>query len=175
MELLVLYGSQTGNAEDTALWFGRNSGRYGLVPTVTAMDDTDVVRLPEAPLVLFVASTTGDGDTPDNMRRFWTFLLRSDLPATSLSAVAFAVVGLGDSSYAKYNVVARRLQRRLLQLGAHELIERCLADDQSPYGALGDTLSRGASHGGILFLLGGLYHLVRPCGQVRYLLHLGIG
>lgn len=34
----------------------------------------------------------------------------------------FAVFGLGDSGYAKYNAAARKLHARLLQLGAAELV-----------------------------------------------------
>lgn len=44
------------------------------------------------------------GDPPDNMRRFWRFLLRKSLAADSLAAVRYAVFGLGDSVYVKYNV-----------------------------------------------------------------------
>lgn len=39
--------------------------------------------------------------------------------------MSFAVFGLGDSGYAKYNATARKLHARLLQLGAAELV-RCL-------------------------------------------------
>lgn len=49
--------------------------------------------------VVFVCATTGQGDEPANMSKFWRFLLRKSLPPSSLSAVRFAVVGLGDSSY----------------------------------------------------------------------------
>ena len=53
------------------------------------------------PVVVFVCSTTGQGDEPDNMRNFWRFLLRKTLPKDSLKAVRFALLGLGDSSYQK--------------------------------------------------------------------------
>jgi len=44
------------------------------------------------------------GDPPENMKRFWRFMLRKGLSADSLSAVQFSVFGLGDSNYPKYNV-----------------------------------------------------------------------
>lgn len=44
------------------------------------------------------------------------------LPADSLEGMRFAVFGLGDSGYAKYNAAARKLHARLLQLGAKELV-----------------------------------------------------
>ena len=37
------------------------------------------------------------GELPSNMRAFWRFLLRKNLPADSLSGVSFAAFGLGDS------------------------------------------------------------------------------
>lgn len=42
--------------------------------------------------------------------------------------------GLGDSSYAIYNGVARRLWTRLVQLGATPLVQRGLGDDQAKRG-----------------------------------------
>lgn len=44
------------------------------------------------------------GDPPDNMRRFWKLLLRKNLPANILAGTNYAVFGLGDSGYVKYNV-----------------------------------------------------------------------
>ena len=59
-------------------------------------------RLIYEPVVVFVCATTGQGDEPDNMKKFWQFLLRRNLPRDSLSHVKFTVIGLGDSSYQKY-------------------------------------------------------------------------
>lgn len=44
------------------------------------------------------------------------------------------VLGLGDSSYVKFNFVAKRLARRLCDLGATPIIETGLADDQHDLG-----------------------------------------
>lgn len=68
------------------------------------------------------------------MKNFWRFLFRKNLPPTSLCQVDFAVVGLGDSSYAKFNFVAKKLHRRLLQLGGAALLPVCLGDDQHELG-----------------------------------------
>ena len=54
------------------------------------------------PVVVFVCSTTGQGDEPDNMKKTWRLLLRKSLPPDSLSQVKFAVLGLGDSSYQRW-------------------------------------------------------------------------
>mmetsp|Transcript_25974 Transcript_25974/g.73676 ORF Transcript_25974/g.73676 Transcript_25974/m.73676 type:complete len:563 (+) Transcript_25974:2-1690(+) len=103
-----------------------------------ALDAYPRADLPNESLVFFVVATTGDGDPPDNMKQFWRFLLRKGLPANVLNDLTFAVFGLGDSSYAKYNYTAKKLRNRLLQLGAKEFVERGFGDDQGPLGLEGD-------------------------------------
>merc|ERR1719193_2106290 len=98
------------------------------------MDSFTLPNLPTAPLVVYVVSTTGQGEEPDNMRKAWKFLLRRSLPPTSLQDQAFGVLGLGDSSYPKFNHVAKKLSRRLLQLGGVQLLQHGLGDDQHDLG-----------------------------------------
>lgn len=52
-----------------------------------------------------------------------------------LSSFRFAVLGLGDSSYAKFNYAAKKLFRRLSNLGGSSLLPVGLADDQHDLGA----------------------------------------
>jgi equilibrative nucleoside transporter 1/2/3 len=51
------------------------------------MDDYPVSQLIYEAIVVFVCSTTGQGEEPDNMKQFWRFLLRKYLPADSLQGV----------------------------------------------------------------------------------------
>jgi equilibrative nucleoside transporter 1/2/3 len=51
------------------------------------MDDYPVSELIYEVIVIFVCSTTGQGEEPDNMKQFWRFLLRKNLPADSLQGV----------------------------------------------------------------------------------------
>lgn len=83
--MLILYGSETGTAQDVAEGIWRTSKRYGFTGTVQPMDDYDISKLIYEPLIVFVCSTTGQGDPPENMRNFWRFLLRKSLPKNSLS------------------------------------------------------------------------------------------
>ena len=129
--LAVLYGSQTGGAQEAAEGLARRGRRRGFTVRVGPMDAYPIAELPDERFVLYVASTTGDGEAPENMAQFWRFMLRKSLPADVLAEQSFAVLGLGDSSYPKYNAAARRLRSRLLQLGARELCTLGLADDQS--------------------------------------------
>lgn len=59
-----------------------------------------------------------------------TVLLRKNLPSDSLAATKFGVLGLGDSSYQKFNFAAKKLHKRLLQLGATALLNPALGDEQ---------------------------------------------
>lgn len=133
--LTILYGSQTGTAQDVAERIYRESKLYHFNGPVQSMDCYDVKNLIKEIFVIFVCSTTGQGDEPDNMKLFWKFLLRENLPRDSLSGLKFGVLGLGDSSYHKFNFVAKRLVKRLSQLGGKEILPIGLCDDQHDLGA----------------------------------------
>ena len=126
------------------------SARYGRLRvrscTCQALDEFDVTALPLRTIAIFVTSTTGQGDPPDNMRKFWRFLCRKSLPLkSSLPDLNYAVFGLGDSSYPKYNVVARKLYKRLEDLGAEPmvpLLPLSLGDERAPKGGHFAALDR---------------------------------
>lgn len=132
--LLVLYGSQTGTAQDVAERIGREARRRHFRARVQAMDSYDRSNLLEEKHIVCVAATTGQGDEPSSMRTFWKALRQSNLPADFLDGLRFATFGLGDSSYPKYNWVAKKLHRRLKQLGAVEICEYGDGDDQNHNG-----------------------------------------
>ncbi|CAN6893688.1 unnamed protein product [Brassica oleracea var. botrytis] len=95
-------------------------------------NSTRYSSLPHEDAILFVVSTTGKGDSPDSFKEFWRFLLQRNLGNSWLQRVRFAVFGLGDSGYQKYNFVTKKLDKRLLDLGATTIIEKGLGDDQHP-------------------------------------------
>ncbi|KAL8034502.1 hypothetical protein ABFX02_12G032900 [Erythranthe guttata] len=134
-KLLILYASQTGNAMDAAERLGREAERRGC-PSVCllSIDEFQPSDLPNKEAVIFVVSTTGQGDNPDSMKGFWRFLLQKNLTREWLKGVHYAVFGLGDSGYQKYNFVAKKLDKRLSDLGADAIVERGMGDDQHPSG-----------------------------------------
>ena len=85
-------------------------------------------------IVVFVVSTTGTGQEPRAMTPMWQMLLRADLPPDIFEEMNFAVFGLGDSSYEKFCWAAKKLSRRLLSLGARELVDRGEGDEQHSAG-----------------------------------------
>ncbi|PHH85500.1 hypothetical protein CDD83_332 [Cordyceps sp. RAO-2017] len=132
--VLVLYGSETGNAQDMAEELGALCRRLRFHVRVDELDTADLPSLLECRLVIFVVSTTGQGDMPHNALLFWKKLLRRKLPPGCLSHLTYTCLGLGDSTYIKFNWAARKLIRRLEQLGASAFLEPCEADEQFPEG-----------------------------------------
>lgn len=127
---LILYASQTGNALDAADRIGREAARRHFRPRVCSVSCYNPAQLPTEDVVIFVASTAGQGDPPDSMKSFWQYLLRKILGETWLQGLHYAVFGLGDSGYLNYNVTAKKLDRRLLRLGGTPIIPLGLGDDQ---------------------------------------------
>ncbi|KAG0328020.1 NADPH-dependent diflavin oxidoreductase 1 [Dissophora globulifera] len=135
--ILFLYGSQTGCAQDVAENAAREARRMHFSATVSAMDEYDRSLLIRENFVVFIASTTGQGEEPDNMKKFWKFLLRKSHPTDALDHMEYTVFGLGDSSYIKFNWPAKKLYKRLAQLGAVPFYEPGYADDQHYLGVDG--------------------------------------
>lgn len=137
----MLYGSQTGTAQDVAEGLAGDAAARGFPTTLDCAEGWSLARLSALPpqqLLLFVVSTTGDGELPDNAKALWRSLLRRDAPAGALAGRRVAVFGLGDSAYAKFNAGARKLWARLTQLGCESVVPRGLGDEQSPLGLEGD-------------------------------------
>ncbi|KAL4936031.1 NADPH-dependent diflavin oxidoreductase 1 [Aspergillus oleicola] len=135
--VLVLYGSETGNAQDVAEEVGAVAERLHFSTQVSELNHVKPESLKSYTIVVFAVSTTGQGDLPANARTFWRSLLLKKLPPTFLSGVRFTWFGLGDSSYPKFNWAARKLYKRLLQLGAEEIYPGGEADHQHPEGLEG--------------------------------------
>ncbi|KAJ3954039.1 NAPDH-dependent diflavin reductase [Colletotrichum tropicale] len=133
--MLILYGSETGNSQDIAEELGRNAQRLHFNTKVDEMNGAQLSLLLQYTLVVFVISTTGQGDMPRNSTVFWKSLLRKKLPPGCLGNVKFTTFGLGDSMYIKFNWAARKLHKRLEQLGAQEFYPRGEADEQDSDGA----------------------------------------
>ncbi|KAJ9612084.1 NAPDH-dependent diflavin reductase [Cladophialophora chaetospira] len=137
---LVLYGTETGTSQDLAEEVGRTLERLHFNTDVVGLDAVKYHHLHEYSFTAFVIATTGQGDFPENARKFWTSLLKKKLAPTTLVGVDYALVGLGDTSYPKFNWAARKLDKRLRQLGAAEMLEPCEADEQGDEGTDGAFL-----------------------------------
>ncbi|CAN8102393.1 unnamed protein product [Discula destructiva] len=101
---------------------------------VEQMNDVSLKDLAHHSFVIFVTSTTGQGEFPANATAFWKSLLRKKLPPSCLSHLHYTIFGLGDSSYPKFNWASRKLRKRLLQLGANEVYASGEGDERHDNG-----------------------------------------
>ncbi|KAF9528816.1 hypothetical protein CPB83DRAFT_766075 [Crepidotus variabilis] len=133
-ELLIIYATETGNAQDTADYIARQCRRIHIRCRISNIEDITVTDLLYETVVVFVISTTGSGVEPRSMTPLWTSLLRSNLPKDTFEDLSFTVFGLGDTAYEKFCWAAKKLSRRMQSLGATEFVERGEGDDQHQLG-----------------------------------------
>ncbi|CAJ1363862.1 unnamed protein product [Effrenium voratum] len=126
----VLYGSETGNAEEQAKNLMQDIRARGLKAQVSSLDDFDFEELPNQKIVILVVSTCGLGEIPANCKQTWMKLQSQDLPMSWLSGTKFAVFGLGDSTYSQFCVAAIQFDTRFGELGGQRMLPRGVGDDR---------------------------------------------
>jgi sulfite reductase (NADPH) flavoprotein alpha-component len=97
--ILVAYASQTGNAEQLAKKTAESLKAAGLALEIQPLSAVDTLMLQAFNRVLFVASTTGEGDAPDNAREFLSEVMHHN---ASFPNLKYGILALGDSSYTHF-------------------------------------------------------------------------
>ncbi|KAJ1965228.1 hypothetical protein GGI12_000917 [Dipsacomyces acuminosporus] len=152
--VVIFYGSQTGTAEDFATRLAKDIQSSSVRPLVLDPELYDwqcLAALNENELAIMVLATAGEGEPTDNMMPWFEALASnheepddSELPefrqpedkpefdeASPLDGMSFAVFGLGNNTYERFNHHARVIDKRLLQLGARRIGERGEGDDDA--------------------------------------------
>ena len=118
--VLVVYASQTGFAQQLAERSAENLRSTGLAVKLRAIGEVDGAMLANAGRALFVASTTGEGDPPDQALAFVRGAMAQ--PA-ALQDLRYAVLALGDREYEHFCGFGHQLDRWLRQHGAQPLFD----------------------------------------------------
>ncbi|MDO4248132.1 MAG: assimilatory sulfite reductase (NADPH) flavoprotein subunit [Neisseria sp.] len=122
----VLSASQTGNARRVAEQLLVKLEGAGVDAKLVAAADYKSKNLPGEDIVLLVSSTQGEGDPPEEAVPL--FKLLSGKKAPDLSAVSFAVLALGDSSYERFCQAGKDLDMYFDKLGAKRLADLGICD-----------------------------------------------
>lgn len=119
---LVAYASQTGTAEQLAVETARHLHQGGLPVLLVELNQLSARQLQQTERALFIVSTCGEGDAPDNGALFSS---QHMVGATPLPQLHFAVLALGDDSYAHHCAFGRALDDWLSNCGARA-IQPCI-------------------------------------------------
>lgn len=96
---LVGYASQSGMAEQLARQSARQLENAGFTVEISPLNALQTTNLPSYQRALFVVSTYGEGEPPDNASQFYKLARQWQ---GSLDGLQFAVLALGDRSYQQF-------------------------------------------------------------------------
>ncbi|MEM8773676.1 MAG: sulfite reductase flavoprotein subunit alpha [Pseudomonadota bacterium] len=122
----ILFGTQTGNAEEVANEAADLARSKGFQPRVADLDAIEMDQLAAMENLVVVISTYGEGEMPDNAELFWDALSAGTAPR--LESLNYGVLALGDTSYEHFCQAGKLIDMRLEQLGAKRLAARVDCD-----------------------------------------------
>ncbi|MCW6608830.1 NADPH-dependent assimilatory sulfite reductase flavoprotein subunit [Yersinia ruckeri] len=126
LTITVISASQTGNARRLAEQLRDDLLVAKLNVNLVNAGDYKFKQIAQERLLIIIASTQGEGDPAEEAVALYKFLFSKKAP--TLPETAFAVLGLGDSSYEYFCQAGKDFDTRLAELGAERLLERIDAD-----------------------------------------------
>lgn len=126
--ILIAYASQTGFAEQLASDSAHALRNAGVAVELCELGRLEAARLVTAERALFIVSTCGEGDPPDNGALFARRVLSS---TAALGGLHYGLLALGDRSYARFCGFGRMLDDWLIGNGAQRMFERIEVDQAS--------------------------------------------
>lgn len=128
LNILITYGSQTGCAQSISeILHKKLSAFIRDIKIITMNEIEDIKKLTTYDYIIFIVSTTGDGDFPDNANKFWRKLRR--YKEKDLTEINYCILGLGSTDYNNFCFSSKSLRRRLNKNLAKEYLPIEFADD----------------------------------------------
>jgi len=124
--LTIVYASESGNSEKLAGDIAKAARKNGLKPNIIDMADLDLAALTSAEKLVFIVATWGEGDPPARAVRAYNELMGEDAPR--LDGVEFGVLALGDTAYAEFCAIGKKIDERLAALGGKRVVDRVDCD-----------------------------------------------
>lgn len=124
--ITILSASQTGNARRIAEQLSADMDRNGFDVKLYRAADYKFKQIAQEKLLIIVISTQGEGQEPEEATALFNYLFSKKAP--QLPETKFAVLALGDSSYEFFCQAGKRIDDRLVELGAERLLARVDAD-----------------------------------------------
>ncbi|MFZ0621550.1 MAG: flavodoxin domain-containing protein [Pseudolabrys sp.] len=124
--LTIVYASESGNSEKLAGDVAKSARKSGLKPTIIDMADLDLGTLAATKRLVVIAATWGEGEPPARAIRSYNELMGEDAPR--LDGVEFGVLALGDTAYADFCAIGRKIDERLVALGGKRIVDRVECD-----------------------------------------------
>ena len=121
-DLLILYGTETGNAEALADEAAEKANEMGFTTKISNMLDIELSALKSVVNLLVIVSTWGDGEPPDDALDLFESLDTDSAPL--LSQLKYSVLALGDTSYEYFCRAGKDFDARLEKLGATRIFDR---------------------------------------------------
>jgi len=120
-KLTVLYGTESGNAENLADRSVKEAKKRGFQAVMKNMADISPADLAKAQNLLVIVSTWGDGEPPETATAFYKEFMTANV---ALAGVKYSVCALGDTSYEKFCQTGKDIDARLEALGAERFVPR---------------------------------------------------
>lgn len=122
---LIVYGTETGNSKKVASQIQATFKKNKIQAKSIDVAQFDLTKLQKETHVLFVVSTQGEGEFPQNAVGFYEAVKAFN---GKLDKLSFAVFGLGDSSYPLFCNAGVLLDEVLAEKGAKRLLPLVKAD-----------------------------------------------
>ncbi|EPM4140848.1 NADPH-dependent assimilatory sulfite reductase flavoprotein subunit [Klebsiella variicola] len=124
--ITLISASQTGNAHRVAEALRDDLLAAKLNVKLVNAGDYKFKQIAAEKLLVVVTSTQGEGEPPEEAVALHKFLFSKKAP--KLDGTAFAVFGLGDTSYEFFCQSGKDFDSKLAELGAERLLDRVDAD-----------------------------------------------